>query len=584
MSPFFGLSLNNRVVRLLLIGWLGVMTARHAAAADEIHPDTQPQTGVPQGEIQGPFQWKSKIFPGTVRDYWLYVPKQYDAAKPACVLVLQDGLGRAKGWNVPTSLDNLIHQGKVPVQIGIFISPGVVPAANDKAQPRFNRSYEYDALGDRYARFLLEEILPEVAKTYNLSSDPDDRCIGGSSSGAICAMNVAWERPDQFHRVLSTIGTFVDLRGAGEFPTLIRKHEPKPLRVFLQDGHNDLNLYAGSWWLANQSMFSAFEYAGYDVHHLWGDGGHDARQAAARMPEILEWLWRDYPQPIKPGVASKRRTDLLIANEDWQLVSGGHKFCEGPAVNAQGEVFFTDIPNNRIHKVALDGTVSVFAEHTDKANGLMFGPDGKLYACANGAKQIVRYAMDGQRETVVSDAESNDLVVLADGTGYYTDPGNKKVWRFTADGKKSLADEGIEKPNGIIVSPDQTLLTVADTNGRFTWSFQIQADGKLAYKQTYGYLHVSDATSQSGADGMAVDTEGRTYVTTRVGLQVLDQPGRVHLILSKPNTGWLSNVVFGGPELDTLYVTCGEGIYKRKIKAKGVNPWQPPVTPPKPQL
>ena len=396
--------------------------------------------------------------------------------------------------------------------------------------------------------------------------------------------NVAWERPNEFRRVLSTIGTYVDLRGGGEFPTLIRKHEPKPIRIFLQDGSNDLDLYAGSWWHANLSMLAACKYAGYDVQHLWGEGGHDGKQAAARMPEILTWLWRDYPQPITAGIAPQRRIDILIPGEEWQLVSGGHKFTEGPAVNGAGEVFFTDIPNSRIHKIALDGTVSLFAEQTDKANGLMFGPDGKLYACANGAKQIVRYDRQGQRETVVEGAECNDLVMLADGSGYYTDPGNKKVWRFTPDGQKSLADEGIERPNGIIVSTDQTLLTVADTDGRFTYSFQIQPDGSLAHKQTYGYLHVPDETSQSGADGMTVDTEGRLYVTTRIGLQVLDQPGRVHLILSKPNTGWLSNVVLGGPNGDTLYVTCGEGIYKRKIKAKGSNPWQPPTAPPKPQL
>jgi len=570
----------------LLLGCAGglVVAAAELSAADELHPLTQPQPGVPQGEIKGPFEWQSAIFPGTVREYWLYVPQQYDPAKPACVFVLQDGLGRAKGWNVPTSLDNLIHQGKVPVQIGIFINPGVVPAPHKDAQPRFNRSFEYDALGDRYARFLLDEILPEVGKNYNLSGDPNDRCIGGASSGAICAFNVAWERPDAFRRVLSTIGTYVDLRGGGEFPTLVRKHEPKPIRVFLQDGSNDLNLYAGSWWHANLSMLSALQYAGYDVQHLWGDGGHDARQAAARMPEILEWLWRDYPQPIRPGVAPQRRIDILIPGEDWQLVSGGHKFTEGPAAAPNGEVYFTDIPNSRIHKIALDGTVTVFAENTDKANGLMFGPDGKLYACAHGVKQIVRYDMSGQRETVVTDAECNDLVILHDGAGYFTDPGHKQVWRFTPEGKKSLADEGIERPNGIIVSPDQTLLTVADTAGRFTWSFQIQPDGSLAHKQTYGYLHLPDETSQSGADGMCVDTEGRLYVTSRVGLQVLDQPGRVHLILRRPNAGWLSNVVLGGPEFDTLYVTCGEGIYKRRIKARGVNPYQAPVTPPKPQL
>ena len=566
------------------VSLLTVLSVPLSAQQYEVDPDIKTRPGVPQGEIKGPFEWKSDIFPGTVRNYWLYVPRQYDADKPACVFVLQDGLNRAKGWNVPTSLDNLIHNGKVPIQIGIFISPGVVPAPGEDAQPRFNRSYEYDALGDRYTRFLLEEMLPAVAKDYNLSTDPNDRCIGGASSGAICAFNVAWERPDQFRRVLSTIGTYVDLRGGGEFPTLIRKYEPKPIRIFLQDGSNDLDLYAGSWWHANQSMLSALRFSGYDVKHLWGEGGHDAKQAAARMPEILEWLWRDHPQPIEPGIAPNRRTDILIPGEDWQLVSEGHKFTEGPAVSEAGEVFFTDIPNSRIHKISRDGTISLFAENTEKANGLMFGPDGKLYACANGVKQIVRYDADGKCETIVENAECNDLVLLADGRGYYTDPGNRKVWHFSADGEKSLADEGIERPNGIIVSPDQTLLTVSDTAGRFTWSFQIQADGSLAHKQTYGHLHVPDNTHESGADGMAVDTEGRVYVTTRVGLQVLDQLGRVHLILSKPGPGWLSNVVFGGAEGNTLYVTCGEAVYKRRVKARGVNSWQTPVAPPRPRL
>ncbi len=573
-----------RLLQMFLPFCIAVSPLSHADGFDEPHPDTLPQPGVPQGKIEGPFTWKSDIFPGTVRDYWLYIPAQYDAAKPACVFVVQDGLGRAKNWNLPTSLDNLIHKKQIPVQIGIFINPGVVPAPHENAQPRFNRSYEYDALGDRYARFLLEEMLPEVSKSYNLSDDPNDRAIGGASSGAICAFNVAWERPDQFRRVLSTIGTFVDLRGGGDFPTLIRKFEPKPIRVFLQDGSNDLDLYAGSWFHANLSMLSALDFAGYDVGHAWGEGGHDSKQSAAIMPDILKWLWRDYPQPIQPGAAPKRRMDILIPGENWQLVSEGHRFTEGPAVNAQGEVFFSDVPAGRIHKIALDGTVSLFVENSPGINGLMFGPDGKLYGCQAGNQQIVRYDDQGREEVVLTGTTSNDLVVLADGTGYYTDPKNKTVWRFTAEGERTAADVGIQQPNGIIASPDQTLITVSDTAGRFTYSFQRQADGSLAHKQTYGHLHLDDAAQRSGADGMAVDTQGRLFVTTNTGLQVLDQPGRVHLILNKPQDAWLSNVVFGGPDRNTLYVTCGDKVYRRRVNAQGVNPWQPPLAPPKPHL
>ncbi|MDG2390884.1 MAG: SMP-30/gluconolactonase/LRE family protein [Planctomycetaceae bacterium] len=548
-----------------------------------VHPDSKVKPGVPQGKVTGPFSWKSKIFPGTVRDYWVYVPSQYDSTKEACVMIVQDGLGKAKGWKVPTILDNLIHEGAVPVQIGIFISPGVVPAPNADAQPRFNRSFEYDGVGDRYARFLIDEILPAVKKDYNLSDNPNDYLLAGSSSGAIAAFNAAWERPDHFRRVFSSVGTFVGLRGGNEFPILVRKHETKPIRVFLQDGSNDLDIYGGSWWHSNLQMLSALKYSGYGVNHVWGEGGHNGKHSTAILPDALRWLWHDYPKPITAGTPPNRRTQLLIPGEDWELVSEGHKFTEGPAVNEEGEVFFTDIPNSTIHKVANDGTVSVFKEKSPGVNGLMFGADGKLYACQNGRQRIVRYDADGNEEIVVEGVSSNDILVLPE-FGYFTDPKNQKVWMFTFDGEKREVDSGIEFPNGVIASPDQSLLTVSDTRGRFTFSYQIQPDGTLKHKQVYGHLHLPEETGQSGADGMAVDTEGRTYVTTRVGLQVLDQLGRVHVIIRKPQDAWLSNVVFAGNIRDILYVTCGGKVYRRKVNATGVTPWKAAIKPPKPQL
>ncbi len=551
----------------------------------QLGPDSKPQEGVPRGEIQGPFKWKSEIFPGTVRNFWIYVPAQYrDRSGPACVLVVQDGLGRARGWKLTTVLDNLIHKKEMPVTIGIFISPGVVPAPHANARPRFNRSFEYDAMGDRYARFLIEEILPHVSEKYDLSDRPDDRAIAGASSGGICAFTAAWERPDAFRRVLSTIGTYVGLRGGNEYPTLIRKTEPRPIRVFLQDGSTDLNIYGGDWWMANQDMLSALKFAGYDVKHAWGSGGHSSKHAAAILPDALRWLWRDYPAPIEVGRTAKRRTDILVPGEGWKLVSEGHKFTEGPAVNARGEVFFTDIPAGRIHRVNLAGEVSVFVENSPGVNGLMFGPDDYLYACQNGNQQIVRYSAEAKEAVFVEKAPSNDLIILSKGGSYYTDPNNKKVWHVDGDGKRRLVDEGIEFPNGVIASTDQTLLFVADTRGRFIYSFQIQPDGSLAHKQKYGHLHVTDDRRDSGADGMTVDTQGRLYVTTRLGIQVLDQLGRVHFIVDKPQNAWVSNVVFGGADLDTLYVTCGDKVYSRKVKAKGVVPWKAPVKPPRPRL
>ena len=481
-------------------------TASLSAQNDEfypLHPDSKVKPGVPQGTIEGPFSWRSEIFPGTVRDYWVYVPKQYDSSKSACVAIIQDGLNRARGWKLPTVFDNLIHAGDMPVTIGIFINPGVVPAPSADAQPRFNRSYEYDALGDQYARFLLEEILPAVGKDYNLSHDPNDRLIGGASSGAICAFNAAWERPDAFRRVLSTIGTYVGLRGGNAFPMLVRKTEPKPIRVFLQDGSNDLDIYPGSWWVANQDMLASLRWAGYDVKHVWGEGGHNSRHAAAIMPDALRWLWRNYPSPIMPGSTPARRTQILIPGEDWEMVSEGHRFTEGPAVNAAGEVFFTDIPESKIWKVALDGSVSLFADQTGRANGLTFGRNGELFACASGKRAIVAYAPDGSVRTVVSDVTSNDLVARTN-DGYFTDPANKRIYHVDSAGNTRVVDTGIAFPNGLALSPDQTLLYVADMRGQFAYSFQIQSDGSLAYKQPFFHLHVAFGEQNTDADGMTV--------------------------------------------------------------------------------
>jgi sugar lactone lactonase YvrE/enterochelin esterase-like enzyme len=548
------------------------------------HPDSVVQDGVPQGKVEGPFEWRSEIYPGTVRNYWIYVPAQYDETKPACVMVVQDGLGRANEWKLPTVLDNLIHQGDVPVTVGIFIDHGVVPAPHDQAQPRFNRSFEYDAMGDRYARFLIEEILPEVSKSYNLSDDPNDRCIAGASSGAICAFTVAWERPDEFRRVLSTIGTYVGLRAGNEYPVLVRKCENRPMRVYLQDGTNDLDIYAGSWWVANQDMLAALQYAGYDVEYAWGEGGHNGRHGTAIMPDALRWLWRDYPEPIVPGRAQERRTDVLIEGENWELLSEGHGFTEGPAVSPSGEVFFTDGSNGMIHRIALDGTVTPFVEGEQGVNGLMFGPDGFLYCCHSGARQIVRFDAEGNKEVIIEDAPCNDLTLLHDGTGYYTDPENKKVWWFTSAGDRRVVDEGIEFANGVITSTDQTLLFVADTRGRFVYSYQIQPGGDLAYKQEYGHLHRPDDTGETGADGMTVDTEGRLYVATSMGVQILDQLGRVNFIIDKPQRAWLANIVFGGEGNQWLYATCHDKVFRRRLNATGAIPFQPPRLPPRPGL
>lgn len=271
-----------------------------ARAVDDyvLGPDSERQSGVPQGKVTQ-HRWTSKVFEGTVRDWWTYVPAQYEAARPACLMVFQDGGGMVsdKGqYRVPIVFDNLIHKGEMPVTIGVFINPGEVPAADPKQQPRKNRSFEYDSLGDQYARFLLEEIVPEVRKEARFTDDPAGRAICGNSSGGICAFTVAWERPDQFGKVVSHIGSFTNIRGGHVYPALIRKTERKPIRVFLQDGSGDLDNLHGNWPLANQEMAAALKFAGYDYKFVYGDGAHNGKHGGSIFPDTMRWLWRDYPK------------------------------------------------------------------------------------------------------------------------------------------------------------------------------------------------------------------------------------------------------------------------------------------------
>jgi len=569
---------------------ISILLACSLFAAEDypLGPDSERHTGVPKGTVTK-YSWTSKIFPGTVRDYWVYVPAQYKSDKPACVMVFQDGAGYIAEdgrWRVPVVFDNLINRHEMPVTIGIFINPGVLPALTSDQQSRYNRSFEYDGLGDRYARFLIEEILPEVGKSYNLSSDPNDRAISGSSSGGIAAFTAAWNRPDAFHRVLSFIGSFTNLRGGEIYASLIRKTEPKPLRIFLQDGKNDLNLYSGSWYIANQGVASALEYAGYESTFVVGTEGHNGKHGSAILPDALRWLWRDYPKPIAKSHAGGERhfvTMILDPASEWELVSQGHKFTEGPAVDRDGNVFFTDIPNNRIHKIDNAGKVTVFKEDSGGANGLMFGPDGRLYSCQNGRRRIVAYSPDGAESVIAEDVNSNDIAINNRGEIYFSDPEHKRVWFIDAKKVKRVAYEGIAFPNGLRFSPDQSLLLVDDSAGKWVWSFQIQPDGSLSNGQPFYRLETPDESSASSADGMAVDTEGYLYIATRIGIQVCDQPGRVTAIISKPQPGPISNVVFAGADMQTLYVTAGDKVFRRHLRRKGTLPWTP-LKSPTPQL
>lgn len=285
----------------------------------ELTEDHFPQEGVPKGVLKGPFEFHSKIIEGTVRQYWLFIPAQYDESEPASVLVFQDGHRASNpGGSIraPQVLENLIAKGDIPVTIGVFITPGNTsehyPDNLGWGNPN-HRAQEYDAMDDRYARFIIEEMIPEVEKEYNLTNDPEQRAIGGTSSGAIAAFTVAWHYPDQFRKVYSTIGSFVSIGfrpdedpiklGGQDYPALIRREQIRPIKIFLQDGINDLDNEWGNWFLANQQMYKAMLYANriadqndvegprYEVKPVWTDGEHNDKHPGALLPEGLRWLW-----------------------------------------------------------------------------------------------------------------------------------------------------------------------------------------------------------------------------------------------------------------------------------------------------
>jgi enterochelin esterase family protein len=256
-------------------------------------PESKEQPNAPHGKVVQMPKWTSKIFEGTTRDWWVYIPAQYQAESPACVMVFQDGQG-PKNY-MPVIFDNMIAKGEIPVTIGVFIPPGV------KADGKPNRSFEYDTLSDQYARFILEEMLPEVEKSYKLRHDTASRAIAGISSGAICAWTVAWERPNEFSKVLSWVGSFTNIAagptvraGGHNYEAMIRKTPRKPIRIFMQDGENDLDNANGNWPLANQTLSKSLAFAGYDYRFEFGHGFHSDKHGRAILPDSLRWLWRDY--------------------------------------------------------------------------------------------------------------------------------------------------------------------------------------------------------------------------------------------------------------------------------------------------
>jgi enterochelin esterase family protein len=575
-----------------------LLSASLALAADDFveSPLHRENPNVPHGTVTKIPAWESKIFPNTTRDWSIYVPAQYKPESAAAVMIFFDGHDyvNVKGhWRVPIVFDNLIASGDMPVTIAIFVDPGH-DKTKEKPQSAWknsNRSYEYNSLGERNAQFLLEEILPAVEKNYHLSHDPEMRALCGASSGAIAAFTVAWERPNEFRKVLSTIGSFVNLAGGNAYPSLIRKTERKPIRVYQQDSSGDLDNPFGNWPLANKQMYAALKYMGYDCRFDFVEGyGHNSNYGGTVFPEALKWLWRkETPKPeiVTKGDLAVDMTlhRLLIDGEDWKLVGEGYNFVDGPCTDAEGNFYFSDLKTPAIYKIALDGTKTKLVD--DLGSGLKWAPDGRLYACQGQKKRLVAFDLKQSppaMEVIADNVNPNDLVVTFKGDIYFTESGKHQVTFIKAKTHEAIAaDVGITGPNGISLSPDQGSLAVSDYKGESVWTFRIEPDGKLTAKGPYMTMRLPiDPKGEfkfnepppylkaAGGDGMITDTIGRSYVATALGVQVFDPTGRLCGVLPKPQADKpLTSVMLSGTNREYLYVTNGDKIFRRKVQATG---------------
>jgi gluconolactonase len=558
-------------------------------------PEGFAQPGVPHGEYVNITVSGSKIFPGTTNSYSVYVPKQYDPAKPACLLVSLDGFGGFQA-NV---LDNLIARGEIPVMIAIGISPLVVsekpqPNAPPGAKPkvlRWDRGYEFDSVNDHFPDYVVNEVLSQFPKLKTkdgrpivLSPNASDHMTMGGSSGGIGAFTLAWKRPDVFGRVYTTIGTYVSMRGGHEYPYLIRKTDPKPLRIFLEDGETDAwNPLFGSWYEANVLMNSAFTFAGYDEAHAWGKHGHSGQYSNAIFPDAMRWMWRDYPAPIKPGISQNSTLKAVtLPGEGWQTLDATFQSAAGLSANAKGDVFLCDGTDS--YQIGADGKSTSVATEKNRIAAQALGSDGTFYWLEPDAKQVVARAPDGTRRVVAEGIAGHGLTVTHDGTIYVSEPGQhsdmpSQIWQIKPDGTKAVVDQGLSSASGVAFSPDGQLFYAAEGSTKWVYTYIVQPDGTFADKQSFYWLHMTDIPNNSGAEDICCDSLGNLYVATRMGIQIGDTNGRVRAILPLPTpTGAARSLCFGGPKFDVLYATDGVHVFKRQMKVPGVPPWSPPVT------
>lgn len=506
-----------------------------------------------RGEVIKFVMNESLRYPGTEREVLVYVPQQYRDTAPACLLVCMDGIL----YDATTVLDNLIASGEMPVTIGVFINPGVV-YDEDRNVVRYNRCKEFDSTDDNWAQFIEQEVLPQVralktkdGQAINISSDPNDCAITGASSGGIAAFTAAWNRPDMFSRVYTTVGTFVAMRGGHEYPAIVRKTEPKPLRIYMQDGWYDVwNPIFGEWFEYNLLMESAFNFAGYEAFHVWNRGNHSIKYGTLAFPDAMRWLWKGYPARVNKGTSNNGMLQAILDPAyDWLALPISSTIDGDIYPATDGKIVFAS--GNQVCQVDADGQLQVVS--TLKSGERLMGEGLSLRSNTlykNGQK-----VAEGLRACqAVQELASGKYVALCDASVKSND-----IVSVLSEGTRALA-----------VAPDYRFCVSVQENTHHLISTIMDKKGHMLYSEPFYFLHDLSNGTLATAGNMAFDMEGNLYVATPMGVQVADHNGRVRAILSLP-AGQVHSLAFSG---NYLYVRCGQKLYVRKMKAIGHNPKQ----------
>lgn len=553
----------------MLLALTNVMAQQRDHYRVAFDPATVRNENVAEGEVIKRSFNESKIYPMTSRDYWIYVPAAYDASKPACLFVCLDGVQ----YNAPTVFDNLIATGQMPVTIGVFVNPGVVRDA-EGGVIRYNRSNEFDRTDGTFARFLIEELLPEVerqtatdGRPIRLSTNPNDCAIAGSSSGGICAFTAAWARPDRFGRVFSAVGTYVSMRGGNEYQAIIRKTEPKPLRIFLQDGLYDVwNGIFGDWYEANILVESALNFSGYEVAHTWGRGGHSNTHANRVFPDVMRWLWKGWPRAVQAGKSQNDMLSAILPDEGgWTRVEDARvadrMFVYGDKIVFAGGAKVCDAEGNEVARL--------------KANERLIGADAEVLYLSNVKNEIIRVAA-GRRTKIATAQNKVEQLIATDNLNYYFVCENSVV-KVDAKGVMTVVNDGLNCGASLAIYPDHRLLICNEPNTRWLLNYVVDEQGQPMAGQRFYWLHNTTGDDSQQVGQMTFDENGNLYVATAMGVQICDQNGRVRAILPLPDSAPIRSLAFVGTK---LYVANERGeIYVRELKVAGAQPWQSATSP-----